>query len=94
MKKRVTKHGRKRIRGRVGVRNANYMYRLARQKGRKGKSFKDDFGKLLAYLEIKSKGQTIVYNNFIYIIKGGKLITVLNVPYKYQNYKEEEKNEE
>ena len=45
--------------------------------------------------EIKSKARTIVYNNFIYIVKNGKLITVLNVPYKYQHYKDKEKcNEE
>ena len=90
MKKRVTKHAKMRIKGRVGTKNASYNYRLARQRGIKGKKIKGDFGKLLAFLEIKSKGQTIVYNNFIYIIKYGKLITVLNVPYKYQGWDKDE----
>lgn len=93
MKKKVTKHGKKRIRGRVGVKNANYMYRLARQRGKKGKDIKGDFGRLLKFLEIKSNGRTIVYNGFIYIVKFGKLITVLNIPYKYQDWDKELKNE-
>lgn len=91
MKKIVTKHGKKRIKGRVGVKNANYNYRLARIKGKRLNSFSGNFAKFLEYLEIKSKAKVIVYNNFIYIVKNGRLITVLNVPYKYQDYKKEEK---
>lgn len=85
MKKIVTKHGKRRIKSRVGVRNANYNYRLARIKGKKIGSFSGNFAKFLEYLEIKSKGTTIVYNNYIYIIRYGRLITVLNVPYKYRD---------
>ena len=90
MKKKLTKHGKSRIKTRVGVRNAEYNYRLARQRGKKGKYIKGNFGKLLTFLEIKSKGQTLVYNDYIYIIKNGKLITVLNIPYKYKNWEDED----
>lgn len=93
MKKRVTKHAKMRIKGRVGVRNAQYNYRLAREKGVKGEKFKGNFGRLLRFLEHKSKGITIVYNDFIYIVRFGKLITVLNVPYKYKDYRKELENE-
>lgn len=85
VKKIVTKHGKKRIKGRVGVKNANYNFRLARIKGKRLNSFSGKFAKFLEYLEIKSKGTTIVYNNYIYIIRYGRLITVLNVPYKYRD---------
>lgn len=95
MKKKVTKHGKKRILGRVGVKNANYNYRLARAKGKRLNDFNGKFAKFLEYIEIKSKAKVIVCNDFIYIVKFGRLITVLNVPYKYQNYKDKEKcNEE
>ena len=94
VKKIVTKHGKKRIKGRVGVKNANYNFRLARIKGKRLNSFSGKFAKFLEYLEIKSKARTIVYNNFIYIVKNGRLITVLNVPYKYQDYKNKEKDNE
>lgn len=94
MKRRVTKHGKMRIKGRVGVKNANYNFRLARIKGKRLSYFDGKFAKFLTYLEIKSKGQVIVYNNFIYIVKYGRLITVLNVPYKYQDYKNKEQDNE
>ena len=84
----VTRHAKSRIKTRVGVRNAEYNYKLAKRKGNKIYDFKGDFKKLLGYLEFKSKGKIIVYNSFIYITKFGKLITVLNVPNKYHNYKE------
>ena len=65
VKKIVTKHGKKRIKSRVGVKNANYNFRLARIKGKRLNSFSGKFAKFLEYLEIKSKARTIVYNNFI-----------------------------
>lgn len=86
MRVKTTKHGKHRIKSRVGVRNASYNYRLARKNGKKLTDFEGDFSRLLKFLEIKSKGKVIVYNNFIYIVKNEKLITVLNMPYKYSDY--------
>lgn len=44
-----------------------------------------DFRKFLDYLAHKNKHKITVYNNYIYIIKNNKLVTVLNVPNKYKN---------
>lgn len=84
MSKRVTKHARKRVRSRVGVKNANYNYRLARIKGKRINDYSGDFLKFLKYLEIKGSCKIIIYNNHIYITKSNNLITVLNMPNKYK----------
>ena len=39
----------------------------------------------LEYLAYKNKHRITVYNNYVYIIKNNKLVTVLNVPEKYKN---------
>ena len=83
--KRVTRHGKKRIRERVGVRNTRYNYRQARMKGHYSYQYDGDFRKFLDYLAYKNKHRITVYNNYIYIIKNNKLVTVLNVPEKYKN---------
>lgn len=70
----ITKHGKKRIRERVGVRNTRYNYQ-----------YDGDFRKFLDYLAYKNKHRITVYNNYIYIIKNNILVTVLNVPNKYKN---------
>lgn len=81
----VTKHGKKRIKQRVKARNTNYNYRLARMKGNYNYQYDGDFRRFLDYLAHKNKHKVTVYNNYIYIIKYNKLITVLCVPDKYKN---------
>lgn len=85
MKRIVTKHGKKRIKERVGVRNTRYNYKQARMKGNYNYQYDGDFRKFLDYLAHKNKHKITVYNNYIYIIKNNKLVTVLNVPSKYKN---------
>lgn len=93
-KKKLTKHAKKRIKGRVGVRNAKYNYSLARKYGKTYQTFNGtNFGTYLTYIATHSKcrANVIVYNEHIYIIKNGKLITVLNVPNKYKEQLENDK---
>lgn len=85
--KKVTKHASKRIRERVKVRNSKYSFRLARIKGNYNYQYDGDFRKFLDYIAYKNKNRITVYNNYIYIIKNNKLITVLQVPEKYKNLK-------
>jgi hypothetical protein len=83
----ITKHAKKRIKGRVGVRNADYNFKLAKKNGFLNTQFDGDYRRFLDYLAYRNKGKIIVYNEHIYIMKGQHLITVLNTPYKYKGIK-------
>ena len=48
----VTRHAKSRIKTRVGVRNAEYNYKLAKRKGNKIYDFNGDFKKLLGYFSL------------------------------------------
>ena len=55
MKRIVTKHGKKRIKERVGVRNTRYNYKQARIEGNYNYQYDGDFRKFLDYLAHKNK---------------------------------------
>ena len=77
MKRIVTKHGKKRIKERVGVRNTRYNYKQARMKGNYNYQYDGDFRKFLDYLAHKNKHKITVYNNYIYIIKNSIIWIIL-----------------
>ena len=61
MKRIVTKHGKKRIKERVSVRNTKYNYKQARMKGNYNYQYDGDFRKFLDYLAHKNKHKITIY---------------------------------
>lgn len=84
MEKKVTRHGEKRIRERIGVskKGAERQAEMALERGLSHGQMKGSLHKWVTSVAMKEyrRGQYYIYNNKLFIYKSSLLITVIPVP--------------
>lgn len=85
----VTKHGHNRIRQRAGIpkRAVERMTKAALEKGISPTDTRGSLKKYLAFIYAKGNGRANnlkIYANKVFVFDGEVLVTILNLPPKYQ----------
>ena len=86
----ITDHAKDRLKERMGLnkKSINRVCILALERGYKHSDFTGSFGKYLdkLYLSHKNANNMRIYNNEVFIFNNETLVTVIDIPQKYNKY--------